>query len=387
MEVYILDSLLRREQVVDRFESLIWTERWQTKGDFELVVKSTLENRSRFIPGTRLAMNLSMRVMTVETVQDSTSDDGKAVLLIKGPSLEQLLEDRAARYSWSNLLTEPKWIISGTPGNVARTMFDHVCRNGNLRLADKIPFLMPGSIMPTSTIAEDSTVITWEQAPASIYNAIQNLVSYYDLGFRIVRNFDMSQLYFDVYTGHDRTTRQTVHPSVVFAPNFDNLQNMTEFSTIEKSKNVAYVLSEWGAIEVYPDYVDPDVEGFERRVLVVILTDVKADTPYAEDIMRQRGLEELAKTRSFTAFDGELNQNSMYTYGTHYGLGDLVEVRNVDGVVTIRRVTEQIFSADGEGERSYPTLSSNLFINEGSWLAWNNSAVWEDFTTEFWADM
>jgi hypothetical protein len=48
MEVFILDSLLRRSQVVDKFESLIWTERFSEIGDFELDLKSTLEARGQF---------------------------------------------------------------------------------------------------------------------------------------------------------------------------------------------------------------------------------------------------------------------------------------------------------------------------------------------------
>ena len=56
MEVYILDSLLRRVQTVEKFESLVWTERYSAWGDFEIHIVSTLENRNRFIPGVQLAI-------------------------------------------------------------------------------------------------------------------------------------------------------------------------------------------------------------------------------------------------------------------------------------------------------------------------------------------
>ncbi|MCA1806536.1 MAG: siphovirus ReqiPepy6 Gp37-like family protein, partial [Actinobacteria bacterium] len=87
-------------------------------------------------------------------------------------------------------------------------------------------------------------------------------------------------------------------------------------------------------------------------------------------------------------FDGEVNENSEFTYGVDYDVGDLVEMRNKDGIITYKRVLEQIFVSDSEGERAYPTLALDMFAGENTWLSWTNKTqVWEDFTTEFWEDM
>lgn len=387
MEVYLLDSLMRRIEVVDRFEDLIWTERFQDIGDFELNIHSTRAARQQFIPGQQIAINRSYRVMTVETTEDKVADDGRAVLNVKGRSLESYLEDRAAKNTMSNLTTEPKWSITDQPADVARAMFDHICRTGALSLSDIIPFLVPGTIFPASNIPEPATAITWEQEPDSLKNAIQKICQLYDLGFRLVRNFDTSQLYFDIYSGNDRTTRQTILPPVIFAPNFDNLQNTSELTNIQNSKNVALVFSEVGYLEVYPDGVDPDqVVGFDRRVLVVNASDVNAETVNILGALEQAGKEALAEARTLSAFDGELNQNSEYTYGVDYDLGDLVELRNQDGVISDRRISEQIFVDDEQGERSYPTLMANDFLMAGTWLTAGDT-VWADFTTEHWTDM
>lgn len=390
MELYTLDSLLRRESVVDRFESCIWTERWQASGDFELTLKSTLANRSLFTAGTRIAMNLSRRVMTVESVQDKTNDDGLSTLTVTGHSLEKLLDDRVVKDNLLDTTVDPNIKLVMTPGNVARQMFDLICRTKVLSTYDGIPFLQPGSIMPASTILENSTVITWEQEVDTLYNSIKAVCEQYDLGFRLLRNADMMQLYFDVYAGHDRTTQQTVFPPVVFAPNFDNLQNTTELTTIEGSKNVALVVSDRGTRYVYPDNVAPDVEGFERRVLLVKVN-LGPEVPAGDvqNLLNVAGLQELSKVRSYSAFDGELNERSNYTYGLHYELGDRVEQRTVDGVVTFRRVTEQIFAQDEQGERSYPTLATNYYVNEGSWLSFNDDTEWLDYdaSAETWANM
>lgn len=384
MEVYILDSLLRRTHVIDKYESFIWTERFSGTGDFELKLKSTLENRSLLQTGTRLAQNNSYRVMTVETVEDTTDEDGRELLDVKGNSLEDILKDRVA----ADATDMTQWFLADTPGNIARTMFDDICRLGSIDPADMIPFLMPGSIFAPGTIPESETEIIWQQTPDQLYNAIKGVCDLYDLGFRLVRNFDMSQLYFDIYTGDDRTTRQTILPPVIFAVNLENLQNTTEFSTIQDSKNVAYVFSDAGFEIVYGENVDPDIEGFERRVLGVNATDITADDPDVTGALIQRGTEELRKARATSLFDGEINQYSEYKYGVDYNLGDLVEMRNKDGIITYKRVTEQIFVHDSQGERSYPTLTMDLFAGADTWLSWQNKQQqWADFTTEYWADM
>ncbi len=241
MEMYILDSLLRRDEVVDKFESLIWTERFSEAGDFEMILQSTLESRSQFITGTLLAINKSLRVMTVETVEDTTDAEGKTLLKIKGRSLEALLEDRVAKDTLSNLTVEPTWNLTGTAGNNARTLFNDICVLGTLNIGDKIPFIATGNLYPPDTIPESSTVFTLEQEPDTLYNAIKSLCGLYDLGFRLTRNFDNSQLFFNIYSGNDLTTKQTIREPVIFAPDFDTLQNTTELTTIQNSKNVAYV--------------------------------------------------------------------------------------------------------------------------------------------------
>lgn len=389
MEIYTLDPLLRRQYVTDRFSSLIWTERWQSTGDFQLDVISTPQNRSRFKPDTYLALNKSNYVMRVETIEDDVDANGQKLLVIKGRSMEAVLSDRVAFSIEGDTTTTPKWTITDTPAAVARKIYHDICVTGVLNVADIIPYVTEGTFMPASTIAEPVDPITLEMEPTTVYEAITQVCQSWALGFRMLRNGDLTQLYFDIYAGSDRTTAQTTLPPVVFAPEMDNLQNTKELTTIDSSKNVAYVYSPAGFAEVYASGVDPAVEGLERRVLVVNATDITSDNPNVTAALNQRGYQELAKYRVLQAFDGEISQNSQYVYGRDYNLGDLVETRNTDGVTNNMRVTEQIFVEDQNGERSYPTLTLNTFINTGSWMSWTSDKAWFDFdadTTSVWGN-
>lgn len=385
MEVYTLDPLLRRTEVIDRFESLIWTERWLPAGDFELAIRSTYENRNLLTEGTMLALDRSHRVMTVETVEDGVSDDGKEILRVKGTSIEDIFGDRTAMGSKATLTTTPTWDLTGLPAAVMRKIVTDICVTGILDVEDKIPFIVNARhpAYPASTITEPVDPIAIKLEPTDVYTVLQNLGNTWLLGIRLLRNGDSSQLYFDVYAGTDRTASQTARPPVIFSPDLDNLKNTKEFRTIENAKNVANVYSPFGFLEVFGANIDPDIDGFDRKVLTVVAGDItNGTTEQVNAQLMQRGREALSEHRAFQAFDGEISQNSQFVYERDYYLGDLVEMRNQDGVGNHMRVSEQIFVSDSEGDRAYPTLMLNTFVSTGSWLSWPGTKQWIDYDSD-----
>lgn len=479
MELYVLDSLLRRTAVVDSFESVVWTERFNDVGDITLNIHSTLGNRNLLVADTLLAMNRSNRVMKIDTVEDKTNQDGSQLLVVTGSSMENLLDDRPARDSLSAGTTaEPKWVITGLPADIARQIFQNVMVDGVLDPYDVMPFYVVGNLYPADTIAEPDDEVTASLDPQTVLAALKTVCQTYDIGFRITRNADNSQLFFNIYSGNDRTTGQTIFPAVVFAPALDNLLDSSYLTSTKQYKNMAYVLCPDAALKVYSSGIDPTTSGFSRHVLLVNATDITypdrttagsggvpaytvtddqaeaikvaqslttttqlqsdslakitkmqrildqdlvninavltlsgttltstqistittardANIAYnpTEDaainaLLTARGLQELQKYNNITAFDGEIPQVGSYKYDFDYYLGDIVEVRNQDGVVNNVRVTEQIFSQDASGEKSYPTLSSRLVITPGVWAAWDANQQWADVDdAEHWADL
>lgn len=382
MDVYVLDDLLRRTAVIDQYESLIWTERFNDVGDFELVIPSDRGFKALLSVGTRIVIPGSKRVMTVETLESGVTDSGVAILTASGRSIEMILEDRVNRNGFSlNPTPSEDWVLTGTPGDVARQIFDELCRYNTIIPGDNVPFITPGSLYPPGTIAEPADIYEIRLEPDTVFGSIKKICDMYNLGFRLVRNLDQSELYFDIYAGSDRTSQQTTLPAVIFSTALDNLTDTKELTSIANQKNVAYVFGKNGAVEVYADGVAPSIGGFDRRVLVVTANDI--DLPAGSALtaaLVQRGREELAKNRPVIAFDGEIPQFSSYVYERDYFLGDLVEMRSPDGLSTNMRVTEQIIIADAEGVRSYPTLTTELLITPGSWYAWDANQTWESAT-------
>lgn len=388
MELYTLDPLFRRMDLIDVWKSLIWTERYKETGDFQLDIVSTNRSKNLLKVGTMLAQRDSFYVMVITSAEDDDTG-GERILTVKGVSLEILLEDRVAAAALTDTTTTPNWTITDTPAAVMRKVFHDICVTGTLSAKDIIPFVVEGSFLPASTIAEPIDPVTIEIAPQSVYSTLTQLADVWNIGFRMLRHYDTSQIYWEVYTGNDRTSSQTTLPAVVFSPDLDNLQNTKELVSADGVKNVAYVFSPAGFQEIYAIGADPTVAGFSRHVLMVDASDVTTDaypTPeLVEAALAQKGSDALAQVQVYQAFDGEISQNSEYKYGRDYNLGDLVEQRK-DGVGNIMRVTEQIFVSDAEGERTYPTLTLNTFVSTGSWLSWLPTKVWGDMTTEVWAD-
>lgn len=380
MEVYVLDDQFRRIQVIDRYESCIWTERYSAFGDFQLVIHSTQQSRSQLPKGTRLALNRSNRVMTIENVENKDDSEGRSLLTLSGRSLEGTeLENRVVRRHLNGTDTDPNFVLAaGTPAQKARDLFNFIMVNGNLDPKDVLPFYQSGSLYPANTIAEPDQTVVLSFPPMSLYAALKEIADGYGLGFRLYRGPDTSKLYFNVYTGDDRTSTQTTKPAVIFDPELENLTNVSEFSSIETYKNVALVVAKFGSRWVYADDEAVNATGFDRRVLIVDASNIDTEAGTAlDDELEQRGKEELAKHKALQAIDGELPTNSKYQYGVDYELGDIVEMRNSDGLTNRMRVTEQIFVDDAQGERSYPTLAVDQFITPGTWYAWDASGVWD----------
>lgn len=376
-EWYTLDNSLRRSDVVEGFKSFIWSERYSAYGDCQIITKSTFENRQQLTPGTRLGMNLSRYVMTIDTVDDSTAEDGTRLITATGKSLEALLQDRVVFNILGDTTTHPNWIISAKPGDVIREMFNQVCVNGIISQQDTIPFYHLGTLIGSGNLIETTDIVVVAVSPGYLYDAIKQLADQYALGFRLIKYHEHGEVYFEVYVGSDLTSSQVVKPPVIFDPNMDNLEKVSLLTSTAALKTVAYVYAQNGSAMVYGPNSDSSAAGSDRRVLLVNSSNSDPAGASLTDALHAEGVAALASQRLVYAFDGELPQTVPYVYGKDYNLGDLVEERNSDGFGNQMIVTEQIFSSDDAGERSYPTLTLYQGITPGTWLSEDPTLVWD----------
>lgn len=386
IEWYTLDDQLRRDTVIEGFESFIWTERYSESGDFQIVIKSTFESRQLLVPDLMITRIGSTYVMKIDTVSDETDEDGTRNLTVTGRSLEALLDDRVGMPAITDTTTTPTWNLTGTPGDVVRNAFHTICVVGVLNANDTIPFYHSGTLLPAGNIPEESGEITVAASPDTLYNLFKTICDTYFLGFRFVRNAEAGQIYFEVYTGNDRTTDQIILNPVVFDPNMENLEKVSLLQSTALMKTVAYVFAQNGSAEVYAVGASVDDSGSKRRVLLINSSNSSEAGEELDAALVQEGTLALAAQRQIYAFDGELPQTIPYVYGRDYGLGDLVEERNSDGFGNQMIVTEQIFFANNEGERAYPTLTLKQVLTPGTWAVEDPDLDWNEVPDpEVWA--
>lgn len=387
MDVLVLDTLFRRNAIIDQYESFIWTERYSSYGDFELVVRIDRTSREKLSVGSYVTHERTSRVMVVESVEEKTDESGIRRITASGRSIEYWMEERSTRNpAPSSGAGIPVWSITDTPLNIIHNVFNTICRTNVTYPSDNLPFLVTGNVYDLGSIGFPPEIITVEVKPMTVYTFIKQMCDMYNLGFRLIRVFDRGYVLFNVYTGHDRTSLQTARDPVIFSSELDNLSDTSQYTSVSESKNVAYVYGKNGSAIVYNQDVSEETKGSARKVLVVTADDIDLPAgPELDAALQQRGHEELSKYRPIIAFDGKIPQLNSYIYGEHYNLGDIVEVRNNEGTANNMRVTEQIFVSDEEGYREYPTLTTDMLITPGSWLAWDAGQAWED-ADEYWED-
>lgn len=396
MDLYTLTDQFLSKDPVDEYVSAIWTERYFAKGDVQLVLPATVENREKLADGTFLALRGTKEVMELQT--QSIEDN---LLTVVGETLPGFLDNRVAwfknpNYGTAEGQTDDK-IVDYSEG----TDTEGVALGQFLAdVVDKMiinPVPIPGAafdteanldwdfeVIPNLELGDIDTGGTLKRFTFPIgpmYKGIETLAQQEGLGFTLYLDhadiFTGYVLVFKTYRGVDRTTTGT-HPLVRLSPDLDSLSNLKEIRSRANYKNVVYV---WYKGELSIHYADPTApkpEGFDRRVLVV---DAEGE-PIGRKVVQQGfgpygggwtnyviGTEELAAFRAqnakdalanynyILAVDGETSPNNDYVYGVDYGLGDLIELEGITGGISKARITEYIRSEDKTGERAYPTIS------------------------------
>ena len=383
MELYILDSTFKETMLIESYETAIWTERFRSPGDVEITTLSTPENKSLLRVGTYLGTDLSPRIMEIDTVKDSISDDGIKMLKITGTSLERILDFRTTRQYFNILDDDEVWLFNDKkPTAILREVFNKVCIDGVLSVNDKIPYIQnwPTGITPLykhSDIPEPTQNISIELPVQTISKTFEDfLTSYLTLGYRLYRRPGFpSELYFDVYTGCDRTLMQKFNTPVVFSLPWGTLDSYSELDSIAEYANVAYVFSKYGSVKVN----DSLYTGFNRRVLTLVVNDQLSDNLRAGPLtayLTQKGLEALAEAKRTALVEGEIPQNVGYTYMKDYNLGDYVDLLGTGDSGAQMTIVENIFVSDKEGFRSYPTFEMDEHIDPDTWSGLRGGEVW-----------
>lgn len=352
MELFKLDSSYLPGPTIRPFKSLVWTERFDVAGDFELIVENDISILSKIPPGTLISHSSTLEVMMVEEYEIQRNEDRTVLITIKGRSFETFAENRVTAYSELPLETAGEAnieILSGvSSGEAAITILKYSLEPGTATTDDEIPNLL---VVDGVTVHDDAMDYVVERG--DIYNRVLDFLKINNLGIKTVRpNGIQTTLNLVVHDGIDKTLL-----SIFSAANKD-LKEATYFKSIEKYKNYANVAGKDTSRLYRHRNLLTDRTGLNRRVIYVGESSIEGlyDPPSDTDVIAAFGQMTLDENKQLFLIHATIVDDAKPKFKIDYEIGDYVSVYGEFNTVTAMQVVEYIFTADEDGMKGYPTL-------------------------------
>lgn len=360
MDLIVLDENLEPFTIIDTYNSLIWTDRYNECGDFEIYTAMTTELLDVYKQDYYIRRSGSDHVMIIEKLEIDTDVETGNNITITGRSLESLLDRRIV---WNETS------LSGSfQDGIEKLLNENVISPSNE--SRKIPnFKMEKSTDPKIT----DLTIEAQYKGDNLYDLLTSVCAEREIGFKIVLSED-NEFVFSLYSGTDRSYDQTDNPYVIFSPNYDNLISSNYIESKSSFKNVTLVSAEDNDNRPEDENAEVplvetavgNVSGLARRE---IFTDYGSISRKTEDdrtlsdseitaMLRQKGKETLAENASILSFEGEAETSTMFKYGEDFTIGDIVQVEDHYGHESRARVIELVLSDATDGFSVYPTFSA-----------------------------
>lgn len=350
MDVYLLDKSFNKVRLVENYESLIWTERYDDHGDF--VMKASLAS---YRPGDfpidyYLENRESNELMIIEESEIQYTDEEGSFLEVRARALSSILNRRIV---WAQ--TELDSLLEPA----VKKLLDQnvIAATTTARRIPNLSFAYAGATVPSIYTVEAQFLGT------KIDKAIRDICEPYDVGFRVLHS-SLGQFQFRLYGGVNRSYEQSILPRVVFSPEFDNLEqaqylkskigyvnavlvggegegNKKKFRTINRSNTVATGLSR------YEDYETASSISSNGETVSAAKYNAYLDS-VGKAYLKDHGMQII--------FEGKTDRGDSARFGVDYLLGDLVQISDGDSINSSARIVEYVRSYDRNGYQAYPAL-------------------------------
>lgn len=388
--------------VLDEYESIIWVDRYNDVGSFELYAPISDELVKYCKPGYFVSFSESEHMMIIEdiSIESNVAEGGKIKVI--GRSAESILDRRViykkTRAKNNTKVTDILYKIIYDafmdPGKKTNDLqskryveefhydqHEYIRIRNDERLLREYGVSVDSSGIYSKIGSEVLDIPTIEATEfynnENILDVVRSICQSKDLGFRILVDPDDTgyfRLYFEIYQGEKRTydrrqqdvlagyDYQQLLTPIVFSPSFDNLISSNYLYQSSEYKN-NIVVSDGNIDNPCVQYVgEEDKTGIERRE-TSFQASVQQDEDMSRDaykkVLKNNGLEELAKLKVKKEFDAECDttEGAQFEYGRDFFIGDTVQIRNEWGIEEEAMITEFTWSIAGDGGiNCYPTF-------------------------------
>jgi hypothetical protein len=373
--------------IFEEYRSLIWTERFDDSGEFQLISANVKKAIEKFPLGTLVSLRDTTEVMMVEThsIEPSSSDDLPEIT-ISGRTLDAFLEHRILvpivygedwetlkKYTPAQFLCLLLWnaLANDSEEDPTKTWTRPAYCDPNLAV--------PNLVISLGSINNIDSPQTWTLSAGVVRDFVIDIQNAYKLGIKAVRptldrvydynrvSFDISNQYtrgtfdldyisgdtqnlrLEVYQGTDRTINQSKVTPVVFHQASGHIVDPKYLMSNQNAKTYAVAVSSEDETEVFLGTREPGI-GFARRDLYIDGGSSRSD---ALSLIAEI---ELQKQGVFAMADGEISHISPYLYGRDYFLGDVLTFSSNYKSNTSMFINEIVRTEDLNGEILSPGI-------------------------------
>ncbi|GIO57927.1 siphovirus ReqiPepy6 Gp37-like family protein [Paenibacillus cineris] len=325
--VRILDTNFYLHGEIDNYESLQFTRRFYRAGEFEMHIQIGKQHTDQLLQDRIIMVgNKPHKAGIIRYRQVSEDDNGIETLIIKGPTLGGILDQRVTMAVSYDRIRGP-----------AETVLKHYVNNnlGNgtyatgIYSARQVPFFM---VAPDLGRGKETP---WQTRFEQLDAVNQEIAEFCDIGWQVALDILNKKWVYDVLPGRDLTTSQNIHPPVIFSHEFDNIQSQDYVDSWLQYKNIGYAGGA-GEDEDRLIQIVGSGSGFDRRETFL-------DCSSAADALEltSMGEQALSEQKRIQTFNGLILSTGSFVYERDWDLGDRVTLQNKKWGLTMNsRVTE-----------------------------------------------
>ena len=333
LPVVMTDQFIRIA-VLDDYSSFIWSSRYYTTGDFQLIVDATPEYMSLFKEQYYIVRDDDENVGIIENIFVERTEDGNDRLIIKGRFIDSVIGRR---------IIAEQTTVSGKISDCIEQLLDENIINPSNAARQIDNFIIDSY--------EVATAFQAQYTGKNLLETISAICETYGIGYKVTLNAD-HEFVFKLYEGVDRTYDQNVNDWVIFSDTYDNLISSEYEENYQKVVTSVLVAGEGEGLDRKTAWVGDDKTGLERYEVYKDQRNIRSndgEIPEEEyiELLKEAGKESL--TKYTTAFTGKVYFENI-KYKTDIGLGDLCVIQNDNwGIYINSRLVEVIESVDETG--------------------------------------
>ena len=332
----IMNDEFERLAIVDDYSSFIWSTRYYTSGDFQLIVDANEKYMGLFKKDYYVVRDDDENVGIIESIVIQENEDDRSQMIITGRFLDCIIARR---------IIAAQTTVTGKVSDCIEQLIDE-----NIINPDNSDRAISNFTIDSYEVA---TTMEAQYTGKNLLDTISDLCQTYKLGYKVTLNSD-HEFVFSLYEGMDRTYDQNVNDWVIFSDTYDNLLSSKYEESYKSMVNAVLVAGEGEGLDRKTAWVaTADATGIGRYEFYKDQRNIQSNNGEIPDEEYYQLLAESGK-ESITAYTVAFTGNVYFDnirYKTDVGIGDICVIENTNwGIYIYSRLVEVIESVDETGK-------------------------------------